>query len=144
MVVLRTPLVYAMALALIFNLSGVVMPKVVVSSLDLLAGAAVPLMLIVLGMTMRGLRFTQLPVTLTASVIRIGGGFALGLLAVWLFGLTGVPRAVVLFEAAMPSAVFCTILASRYENEAELVSSVVLTTTIMSIVTVPLLIFYLT
>lgn len=144
MVILRTPLIYAVVLALVFNLSGVVLPEVVTNSFELVGGAAVPLMLIVLGMTMGGLKFTQLPATLVASVLRIAGGFGLGLLAVWLFGLTGVSRAVVIFEAAMPSAVFCTILASRYENEAELVSSVVLATTIISIVTIPLLIFYLT
>jgi predicted permease len=79
-----------------------------------------------------------------ASVIRMGGGFCLGLLAVWLFKLTGIPRAVVLFEAAMPSAVFATVLATRYKNEEELVSSVVLATTVMSVVVIPVLVYYLT
>jgi predicted permease len=101
-------------------------------------------MLIVLGMTMRGIRFTQLPATLVASLIRMGGGFCLGLLAVWVFGLTGIPRAIVLFEAAMPSAMFASVLASRYKNETELVSSVVLATTIMSIVAIPALVYWLT
>jgi hypothetical protein len=90
------------------------------------------------------MRFTEMPATLVASVIRMGGGFLLGVLAVWVLGIAGVPRAVVLLEAAMPSAVFATVLASRYRNEAELVSSVVLTSTIMSIVVIPVLIYYLT
>lgn len=143
-VIARTPLFYAVILALVLNLSGAVLPEVIVRAFDLVGNAAVPLMLIVLGMTIGGIRFTQLPATLTASVIRMGGGFCLGLLAVWLFGLTGIPRAVVLFEAAMPSAVFSTVLASRYENEPELVSSVVLATTVMAVFVVPALIYYLT
>ncbi len=142
--IVRTPLIYAVVFGLIFNLTGVELPDVVGRSLDLVGGAAVPLMLIVLGMTMRGLRFTELPATLVASVIRMAGGFCLGLLAVWLFGLTGIPRAVVLFEAAMPSAVICAVLATRYKNEAELVSSVVLASTIISIVVIPVLVYYLT
>ncbi len=144
MVILRTPLVYAVVLALALNISGVALPEVVDKSFGLVGAASVPLMLIVLGMTMRGVRFTQVPATLTASVIRMGGGFCLGLLAVWALGLTGIPRAIVLFEAAMPSAMFASVLASRYENETELVSSVVLATTIMSVAVVPVLIYYLT
>jgi predicted permease len=144
LVILRTPLIYAVVLALVLNVSGAVLPDVVNKSFGLVGSAAVPLMLIVLGMTIGGLRFTHIPATLVASVIRMGGGFGLGLLAVWIFGLTGIPRAVVLFEAAMPSAIFVSVLASRYKNEAELVSSVVLATTVMSTVVIPVLIYYLT
>ena len=136
--------VIIVVLALALNFSGVVLPKVVAESFSLVGAASVPLMLIVLGMTMRGIRFTQVPATLVASVIRMGGGFCLGLLSVWVLGLTGIPRAIVLFEAAMPSAMFASVLASRYKNEAELVSSVVLATTIMSVVAIPLLLYYLT
>lgn len=52
--------------------------------------------------------------------------------------------AIVLFEAATPSAIFVSVLASRYENEAELVSSVVLATTVMSVAVIPALLYYLT
>jgi predicted permease len=144
LVILRTPLIYAVVLALALNFSGVVLPEVVNKSFSLVGAASVPVMLLVLGMNMRGIRFTQMPATVVAGVIRMGGGFCLGLLAVWVFGLTGVPRAIVLFEAAMPSAMFASVLASRYKNETELVSSVVLATTIMSVVVIPLLIYYLT
>jgi predicted permease len=143
-VILRTPLIYAVVLALALNFSGAVLPEVVNKSFSLVGAASVPLMLLVLGMTMRGIRFTQIAATLTASVIRMGGGFCLGLLAVWALGLTGIPRAIVLFEAAMPSAMFASVLASRYENETELVSSVVLATTLMSVVAIPALLYYLT
>jgi predicted permease len=144
LVIVRTPIIYAVVLALALNFSGAVLPEVVNKSFSLVGAASVPLMLLVLGMTMRGIRFTQVPATLAASAIRMGGGFCLGLLAVWVFGLTGIPRAIVLFEAAMPSAMFASVLASRYKNETELVSSVVLATTIMSIVVIPVLIYYLT
>jgi len=141
---LRTPLIYAMVLGLVLNVSGAVLPDVVDTSFKFIGDMSVPLMLIVLGMTIRGMRFKEIPATLVAGVIRMGGGFLLGLLAVWALGIAGVPRAIVLFEAAMPSAVFATVLASRYKNEAELVSSVVLASTIMSIAVIPLLIYYLT
>jgi predicted permease len=142
--VLHTPLIYAALLGLLLNLTRVPLPQVVTGSVELVGRAAVPLMLLVLGMNVRRYRFAQIPVTLAASVIRMGGGFALGLLAVWLMGMTGVPRAVVLFMAAMPSAVVTAVLCSKYDNQAELVSSIVLTTTLMAVGVIPALLYYLT
>lgn len=142
--VLRTPLIYAAVLGLVLNLTGAHLPEVVVNSLKSVGQAAVPLMLLVLGMNMGRFRFNQLPLTFAASVIRMGGGFAVGLLAVWLLGMSGLPRAVVLFESAMPSAVVTSVLCTKYDNEAELVSSIVLTTTLMAVGVIPALLYYLT
>lgn len=142
--VLRTPLIYAAVIGLVLNLAGVPVPNGVTNALKFVGQAAVPLMLLVLGMSIGRFRFARIPVTLVASILRMGGGFALGLLAVWLLGLTGVPRAIVLFQAAMPSAVFIAVLCTKYKNEAELVSSIVLTTTLMAVGVIPALLYYLT
>jgi predicted permease len=142
--VLRTPMIYAAVLGLVLNVTGAALPEVALTAVKLVGQAAVPLMLIILGMTIGEVRFNQMPLTLGASLIRMGGGFALGMLAVWLLGLTGLPRSIVVFEAAMPSAVFVSLLATKYKNEAELVSSIVLTTTLMSIAVIPALLYYLT
>lgn len=142
--VLYTPLIYAAVIGLILNLTRVPLPLVVTNSVEFVGRAAVPLMLLVLGMNIGHFRFAQVPVTLAASVLRMGGGFALGLLAVWLLGMTGVPRAVVLFEAAMPSAVATSVLCTKYNNQPELVSSIVLTTTVMAVGVIPALLYYLT
>jgi predicted permease len=142
--ILRTPLIYAAVIGLALNLTGFPLPEVVTKSVKFMGQAAVPLMLLLLGTSIGRIRFKQITLTLAASVIRMGGGFALGLLAVWLLGLAGLPRAIVLFEAAMPSAVVVSVLCSKYNNEAELVSSVVLTTTLMSVAVIPALLYYLT
>ena len=144
LVMLKTPLMYAAILGLALNLLHVPMPSVVVGSVDLLGKAGVPLMLLILGVSIGRFRFQQIPLTLAASVLRVGGGFALGIFSVWLLGLAGVNRAVALFEASMPSAVFVSVLAAKYKNEEELVSSVVLTTTLMAIGVIPALLFFLT
>jgi len=142
--VFRTPLIYAAILGLILNLTGAAVPEAVTSSLRFVGQAAVPLMLLVLGMNMGRFKFSQIGLTITASVIRMGGGFAVGLLAVWLLGMSGLPRAVVLFEAAMPSAVVTSVLCTKYGNNPELVSSIVLTTTLMAVGVIPALLYYLT
>lgn len=142
--VLRTPLIYAAVLGLVFNLSSVPVPRMVLQSLSLMGQAAVPLMLLVLGINVGRYRLTRLPTTLAASVIRVGGGLVLGLLAVWLLSLSGVPRAVVIFQAAMPSAIFNAILCTKYNNDAEMASSIVLATTVMAVGVIPALLYYLT
>ncbi len=66
-----------------------------------------------------------------------------GFLTVDLFNLTGVLRAVVILDSAMPAAVNTSILATKYKNEADLVSSVVLVTTIASLIVIPFLLHML-
>lgn len=141
--VLRVPLIYAAVGGLILNLAHVQPPALVMGTLEFIGQAAIPLVLIVAGVNIAGIRPTALPTAITASILRVGGGFLLGLAAVALFRFTGVTRAVVVFDAAMPSAVFASILCAKYRNESELVSSVVLITTVASIVTVPLLLYFL-
>jgi malate permease and related proteins len=144
LVMLKTPLMYAAIFGLALNLAHVPIPTVVVGSVDLLGKAGVPLMLLILGVSIGRFKFKQIPLTVTASILRVGGGFALGLASVWLLSLAGVSRAVVLFEATMPSAVFVSVLAAKYKNEDEAVSSVVLATTLMAIPIIPVLLYYLT
>jgi predicted permease len=139
----RTPLLYAAVLGVVLNLSGAVLPGLVMDSLRFMGQAAVPLFLLVLGMTMGKVNVSHLPLTAVASVIRMGGGFAFGLLAVWAFGLTGLTRSIVLFESAMPAAIYTAALCTKYKNEAELVSSVVLLTTLLSVGVIPLLLYFL-
>ena len=141
--VLKTPLIYAAVLGVVLSLTGAAVPEAVTNSLKSVGQAAVPLMLLILGMNMGRFRFTQIPLTLVASVIRMGGGFAIGLLAVWLLGMSGLPRAIVLFEAAMPSAVVTAVLCTKYNNQPELVSSIVLSTTLMAVGVIPALLYYL-
>jgi malate permease and related proteins len=142
--VFRTPLVYAAILALVLNLNHVPLPDVVTNSFQLIGQAGVPLMLLILGINIRQFSIKQIPVTLTASVIRMGGGFAFAMLAVWLMRMTGLPRAIGIFQSAMPSAVFVSLLATKFNNEAELVSSIVLTTTMFAVGVVPALLYFLT
>jgi predicted permease len=143
-VMLKTPLIYAAILGLALNLLAVPMPRVVVGAVELLGRAGVPLMLLILGVSIGRFHFSQMRSTAVASFLRVGVGFAFGLLAVWLLGIAGVSRSVVLFEAAMPAAVFVSVLAAKYKNEEALVSSVVLTTTLMAIPVIPALLYFLT
>lgn len=140
---LKVPVMYAAVFGLAFNLLRVSVPEIILRPLNLIGDMVVPMVLIVLGAKLASVKFTSLSTTVIASAIRIGIGFLLGLLAVKLFNLTGILRAVVIFDAAMPAAVNTSLLAMKYNNEPELVSSVVFFTTIASLVMIPVLVWML-
>lgn len=139
----KVPALYAAVLGLVFNLLNIEPPQLVLQPLNIIGQMVIPLALLILGFKLASVKITHLSTTIIASVIRIGGGFLLGLAVVAIFNLTGILRAIVLFESAMPGAVNTTLLAMKYENEPELVSSVVFLTTLASLATIPLLVWML-
>ena len=98
-----------------------------------------PAVVLTLGFSLSTIKLTSIPTTLLASLIRLGGGLALGILAVHLFQMTGILRSVVILMSAMPAAVNTYLLAAKYKNEAEVVASVVLVPTLASLILIPFL-----
>ncbi|MFC2010035.1 AEC family transporter [Chloroflexota bacterium] len=141
--VLKVPTLYAALAGLIINLCKITVPELVVKPLDFIGMMAIPLVLLILGCNLASVKIRSLPTTLLASFIRIGFGLLLGFLAVNLFNLTGILRAVVILDSAMPAAVNASLLATKYRNEAELVSSVVFITTLASLIVIPFLLHFL-
>jgi predicted permease len=141
--VLRQPVVYAAVLGLLLNFLSVRVPALIISSLDFLSKMAIPLVLLVLGYNLSRARMTSFPTTILACFLRMGVGLALGVAAVSLMNISGVFRSVVILDSAMPAAATAAILAAKYQNEAEMVSSVVFLTTLVSLVSIPFLLHML-
>jgi predicted permease len=137
--IFRVPMIYAAVLGLILNLMDIKLPAVVMNSLNLVAMMAIPLILIVLGYSLSRVRIASIPTTFLASFLRLGVGLALGFLAVNLLNLEGVFKSVVILDSAMPAAVNTAVVAAKYDQESDLVSSVVFVTTVISVVTIPFL-----
>jgi len=137
--VFKIPMIYAAVLGLIFNLLHINVPGLIVGALDFIALMALPLVLLILGCNLSQVKMSSFPTTLLASFLRVGVGLIIGLLVVNLFDITGVLRSVVVLVSAMPAAAMSSLLATKYNNEANLVSSVVFLTTIAGILIVPFL-----
>jgi predicted permease len=103
----------------------------------------IPLVLLVLGYNLSRSRITSLPTTLLACFLRMAVGLAIGLGIVGVLHITGVFRSVVILDSAMPAAATGALLAAKYRNEAEMVSSVVFLTTLVSLASIPFLLFML-
>jgi predicted permease len=140
---LKVPAIYAVLLAMVFLRTGWKLPLPIQRTTDLLGDAAIPTMLVLLGMQLSALRWDgQIRPLLLANSLRllIAPLAALGLVLV--IGLTGVARQVGVLEASMPSAVLTIVLATEYEVEPAFVSATVFTSTLASAFTLtPLLAF---
>jgi len=141
--VFKAPTIYTAVAGLTFNLLNVAVSEFIVKPLNLISMMVIPLVLLVLGCNLSAVKITSLPTTFLASFIRVVVGLLFGFLTVNLFDLTGVLRAVVILGSAMPAAVNASLLAAKYKNEADLVSSVVFVTTIASLVVIPFLLHVL-
>jgi len=139
--VTRFPLIYAAILALVLNIFDISLPGFLSNPIRLLGDATIPLMLFSLGCQLRSVRISGLWAALAASVLRIGGGLAIALAYTALFGITGVERSVILLVSSMPAAVLNFMLARNYRLDTDFVSSVILISTIMSIFTIPAVLY---
>lgn len=137
----RTPLVYAVGLALLLQLLGLELPRWAANTTRLLGDCAVPLMLLSLGVALASLRIAGLGRAAVMSVLRLAIGFAVGLTVATAFGLEGTIRGVVILESAMPVAVFNYLWAVRYDTAPEEVAGMVLGSTLLSFATLPLLLW---
>jgi predicted permease len=137
--IFRVPLIYAAILGLLCNLLRIEVPEIIVRPLNFIGLMALPLILITLGYNLSRIKIASFPTTLLASFLRMGVGIVLGIMMAYLFDLSGILRSVVILNSAMPAAVMSSVLATKYDNEADLVSSVVFVTTIISLITIPLL-----
>jgi predicted permease len=145
---LSVPMLYAAGFGLLANALSLTFPEPLMKGINLLGRAAVPVMLVILGMKLvemaqdRG-RNLHLPALGFVSVARLLVAPAVAFLFATLLGLSGLVRNVVVLETAMPTAVISTILATEFETDSSFAALCVLVTTIASIFTLTLLLNWL-
>ena len=133
----RTPLVHAVALALLLQALGLELPRWAANTTKLLGDCAVPLMLLSLGVALASLRVTGLGRAVAMSTLRLVLGFAVGLTVATALGLEGTIRGVVILESSMPVAVFNYLWAVRYQTAPEEVAGMVLGSTLLAFAALP-------
>jgi len=138
---LKIPAVYAVVLALIFIYLDWELPLPLSRSVSLLSNAAIPGMLLVLGLQLQNNHRTHNTRALVlANGMRLLGGMGVGFLMASIFGLQGMAYNAGVLESSMPTAVLSTILATEYDAEPAFVTSAVFSSTLLSPLTLtPLL-----
>jgi malate permease and related proteins len=139
--VFRTPALIALVPALLVNWSQIEMPLVVMRPVELLAGALIPTMLVVLGAQLANAGIPRLSFDmLMASGIRLISGPLLAFGLIGWFGLSGIEREVGILQASMPAAVLVSIIAAENDLLPEFVTTTVLFSNLASIVSLAIVI----
>jgi hypothetical protein len=142
--VARVPAVYgAVAAAVMMSLGGQT-PAVIMRPVGMLSDAALPMMVLVLGMQLERATLPSRPIVVAVAValsLIVTPLAAIGV--AHLVGLQGAAFQAGVLQSAMPTAVITTILALEFDVLPDFVTSVVCVATLLSPLTVTLLIAYL-
>ena len=141
--VIKEPILGATLLGAVFMYQGWELPIWTLNTLELIGQMAIPLMLITLGVALARL-----------SAGRVGRAFGLSILkalvcagSAWMAGayfeLEPIPLAVLIVQVSTPVAVTSYLLAEKYGADADQVAGLVVVSTLLSVVTLPLILGFL-
>jgi predicted permease len=140
--ILKIPIPYMMAAGLLVNASDVTLPTPIVETVNIIADAAIPGMMAVLGIQLsRTLRTGKdrirgkLKTALMASSLRLLAAPLIAFPLTALLGMSGLTRDVAIVQASMPTAVLASVLATEFGADAEHVTATILFGTVASIAT---------
>ncbi|PTX57692.1 hypothetical protein C8N43_2363 [Litoreibacter ponti] len=141
--VIKEPLVGATLLGALFMLVDWQTPRFLTNTIELVGQMAIPMMLITLGVAVARLKPRSVSKAIVTSVLKaalcIGAAWAAG---VW-FALDPVPFAVLVLQVATPVAVTSYLLAVKYEADGDAVAGLVVVSTLLSVLYIPLTLAFL-
>ncbi|WP_208353339.1 AEC family transporter [Pseudaestuariivita rosea] len=141
--VIREPIVGATLLGAVFLWQGWQTPRFLTNALDLIGQMAIPIMLITLGVAIARLHPGRLTRAIWLSVVKaiLCAAIAWGV-GLWL-ALDSVALAVLVLQLATPVAVTSYLLAEKYGADADAVAGLVVVSTLLSVITIPILLVFL-
>ncbi len=139
--VLKMPILHAVVLGLVWQYCKLPMPDNIYDAISMVGDASIPLIMLVLGMQLAEIKLTNMQwgINIAGIVTRllISPAIAYGLTL--LLPVDTLLAKTMIVLAAMPSAVIMVMYAIQYDNNAELVSSITLLSTLSSVVTLTVL-----
>lgn len=143
MAALKQPIVWGTVLGGIFLIQGWSLPQWSINTLDLIGQIAIPVMLITLGVAVTRLR----PGSMARAVWLSGAKYVICIavpLAVGVFfALPPIALGALVVQVSTPVAVTSYMLAEKYNADANEVAGLVMVSTLMSIIVIPVLLVFL-
>jgi malate permease and related proteins len=136
---LKLPALYAAIAAFALRGLNVTTPDFISKPVALVGNAAVPVLLLLLGMQLARTRIRgDLTLISIATFIKLVVTAALSIGLAGAMGMTGLTRAVCVTEASMPSAVTTIMMSIEFDADPDFVTSVVFLSTLLSSITLTL------
>ena len=140
--VVKEPLVAATLLGALFLWNGWQTPEFLTNALELIGQMAIPMMLITLGVAVARLETKAMTQAVILSILKVGICAGAGWWAAVWFGLEPVAAAVLIVQISTPVAVTSYMLAEKYGADAQPVAGLVVASTVLSVVTLPLILAF--
>ncbi|WP_407270253.1 AEC family transporter [Radiobacillus sp. PE A8.2] len=139
--VLMMPIVYGALLGVVFNLANFNIGAQLMTAVSMVADAAIPTIMIVLGMQLATIKLKKLEKgrLSLALLLRLVGGPIIAYLITVPLPLDDMIRNIIILMAAMPTAANTTMYALQFDTKPDFVSSATLTSTLLSVVTIPII-----
>lgn len=129
----RIPAVYGLLLAVAINLFDWTLPEPLYRTVSILSQAAIPGMLVLLGLQLQRVDLHKHRLALgSAVVIRMLVAPLAALALSALFAMDGPAKQAAVTEASMPTAVMTTVLATEFDVHPDFVTTVITATTLLS------------
>ena len=143
--VIRMPLIYAAVLGVGLQLIAITVPQTLMEGISLVADASIPTVMLVLGMQLAAIARKKVAYRYVSAVvvIRMVLSPLIAASILYFMPINDLLKAVIIVQSAMPSAANTTMFALQFGTEPDLVSFTTFITTLISIVTIPLVLFFL-
>ncbi|ASK34197.1 AEC family transporter [Alloalcanivorax mobilis] len=136
---LAHPILISVVIAVLMVVFQIRLPAWLFNSVDLIGQLTIPMMLVTLGVSLSTLRVRHLGPGAGFALLRLLLGFAIAWSVCALAGIDGLLRGVIVIQSSMPVAVFNYLLAQTYRQGADQVAAMVVISTVLSFLTLPLL-----
>ena len=142
--IFKSPAFYAIIITVLFLYFEQPVPQFVMNTVMLLAYGMIVMILMSLGVALTQMKVFSFKDAVITSTGRVIIGPLIGLAVIKLFDLSGVSAGVILIQSSMPSAILCYLVASMYSPKVivDNISSTIVVSTIMSLVTIPITLFF--
>lgn len=140
----KIPLFHAVAVAFAFKGLQIPCPDFMLRPIELLGQAAIPLMLVLLGMQLARTRLQVLPGFLSlATLLRL----VIAPLVAWgitsLLGIHGLEKKVAILQTSTPSAILPLLYSLRFGTRPDLVAGAIFITTLLSALSLTVVLYLL-
>jgi len=140
--VLKIPVIYSFIVALVISYFKIKIPNPILLPIKSIGYSAIPLNLLLVGINLSRVKIDRnLILVSIVSLIKL---FLIPLVAsviMRILRIEGLDFKVSLLQIAMPSAIYCSILATHFEGDEKLASEIVLASIILSITSLSMIIY---
>lgn len=143
--VVKMPVLYGVLLGIVFQVMHITLPSTVIDGIELIGSASIPTITLLLGMQLAQIKSQpfELKYVSSITIIRMLVSPIVMALLVSFMPVSPIIQNVFIVLAAMPIAANTTLLAVQFNTRPNLVSYITLVTTLVSVLSVPVTLYFL-